>query len=293
MAVVGLVLFSNATGPPTTTFDLDGAGTPFPFTPTDSANNTYPVFYTSPVLSSDEHTLTIKITSNNGANFYLDGIVNTLEPGTTASSGAMPEQTYSFPSTTPSSQPSSVKSTPVGAIVGGVVGGLALLLGAAFAFYFLFWRYRNAKPYVRRSAILGDPSKFKLSLTRISNCSPCFPVVEKITPFSPDAVVPLVSQLVYPQPPPSSVSDSSAPSAVTGVSGTTTGTLRVANAAEAGHALTPAQRKAAEAGLRTTPEQVQQYEDSGYRFDATGAPSGSALAAVPVPPDVPPVYSES
>lgn len=55
--------------------------------------------------------------------------------------------------------------------------------------------------------------------------------------------------------------------------------------------LTPGHRKAAEAGIRTTPgAPVLQFQDSGYRFEpAQGTPQPRPR----VPDDVPPVYSES
>ncbi len=57
--------------------------------------------------------------------------------------------------------------------------------------------------------------------------------------------------------------------------------------------LTPAERKATEAGLRSKPEDVQQHSDSGYRFDSGGESSSSGLISSQVPAESPPVYSES
>jgi hypothetical protein len=61
--------------------------------------------------------------------------------------------------------------------------------------------------------------------------------------------------------------------------------------------LTPGQRKAAEAGIRTTSDvPVHQHRDSGYRFqDGTQAgPSQLPLSRDgQVPEELPPVYSES
>ncbi|GJE85879.1 hypothetical protein PsYK624_019580 [Phanerochaete sordida] len=303
VAVQCLTLYQDK--PPEALFILDDSS-PSSYTPPASTNGSAVVFYKSAVLSSDQHSLQIFVGGDTGAPVYLDVIaVDGASQGSswaTSAGGQVVQTAYANPlQSGASSGASSKSSVPVGAIVGGVVGGVAVIVIAALAILWMCWkRHRKQGPYFYGpSATAGE-----LLSGEAKEISP-FPTPDPqqplpVTLHAPSAysgstltapsAPPSAYGGQYASYPPSSVDGSEQSSAWSGGTRSTTTLLTVTNAAPNAAGLTPGQRKALEAGLRTVPEAGGvQHADSGVRFDEHGQPSGSESSSVPA--DAPPVYS--
>lgn len=115
-------------------------------------------FFVSPPLSDGIHELEVVVAAASQDNaFYFDYL------------GVVPETAHESASqdyiTSPLSEPTSTvfvtqmteeHRTPLGPIIGGVLGGMAILLGAIFAFWFVFRRHRRGRAYFYRRVDVSE-----------------------------------------------------------------------------------------------------------------------------------------
>ncbi|KAI0639550.1 hypothetical protein C8Q77DRAFT_1081786 [Trametes polyzona] len=300
---------------PVSGYTLDGAKNSVFLFQGDVANATSVVFFNSGPLSFGKHTLDITVLRIEDDIPYLLDEIFIQEPIQTSTSTAVWVSTVFV---TPTAAPSSItdqnisgststSSVPTGAIVGGAVGGAALLVIAALAFYFLYFRRRRHGVYAYHSfgqappldSEKDDPKDAAIAPARIEPFVSPLPtsVYSDTPPYAPTATAPSVvpstpgSPHSYP-PPTGSVSGSRASGS--GAGSSTGRTLSVVNDTSDGAYLTPAQRKAAEAKRMTTDSQsVQYHADSGVRFDSEGRPIEAPASEVQPLSDVPPEYTPS
>ncbi|KAI0651990.1 hypothetical protein C8Q79DRAFT_70713 [Trametes meyenii] len=312
IVIIGATLSDGtSTTGPISAYTLDGAQNSVFLYQANATDATDVTFYNSGQLSSGSHTLDISILSVSNIPFLLDAVY-VLEPSSATVSASSTAVWVSTVFVTPSAASSSLadqttvsggastSSTPVGAIVGGVVGGVALLVAAALAIYFLYFRHRRGA-YAYHSfgdAPLFDSDKDHPSVKPV----PTAPVEPFLAATSTTAYTdaPPYTPSAQSELPPTPGTPHTYPPVAGSVSGSGSGagsssgrTLSVVNDAE-GVFLSPAQRKAAEAKQRqSTTESVQFHADSGVRFDSEGRPiEASASEALPLA-DVPPEYTPS
>ncbi|PIL31818.1 hypothetical protein GSI_06522 [Ganoderma sinense ZZ0214-1] len=126
----------------------------------DVANATNVDFFNSGPLTSGRHTLKITVLDiDDNVPFLLDAVAVGQPQGATPTTAVWVTTVFATGTSAPTSvldrgnsttsnlSSDSKSSAPVGAIVGGVVGGVALLVGAALAFYFLYTRRRSTQDY--------------------------------------------------------------------------------------------------------------------------------------------------
>ncbi|TBU49881.1 hypothetical protein BD309DRAFT_946440 [Dichomitus squalens] len=324
-----------------------------------ATNATGVTFFNSGPLSAGKHSLEITVLQvTDGIPFLLDAVAvgqpqatpstavwvtTVFATGTSAPTSVLDHSTAT--SSTVASSASSSKSLPIGAIVGGVVGGVALLVGAALAFYFLYWRKRHSRDYeyrgfsgdpfdTEKDHLAGPPPPPTASEGRFSARYSQFEPFLAPTSPTPYTDAPSVT-------PHTSIYGASALGAAGAAAAAAAGVVGATGAAAAAHtyppaqgsvlssstsgvgrtlsvvndagdvglglgaaALTPAERKAAEAagekGGAGADQPVQYHADSGVRFDsegkaveASGSGSGSGSGPhEPEPLDVPPEYTE-
>ncbi|RPD55872.1 hypothetical protein L227DRAFT_656646 [Lentinus tigrinus ALCF2SS1-6] len=323
IAIIGATLAlpgAKSDAGPVSSYVIDGSQNSAFLYQADVTNATDVTFFFSGTLSEGEHTLEIEVLDVTPETpFLLDAIALRQPEGVTTTTAiwvstvfATPSSATSTPTDISGSVAHSGSSLPIGAIVGGVVGGVALLVAAAIAFYFLYWRKRHYGYHGFSRDALFDADMEKDHLT--SSAVPPAEHAAQIEPFLAPTSTPQYSEYrdtpsasdqsssaagaphTYPPPASGSVGGRSASSSASG-SGRT---LSVVNPETAAVALTPAQRKAQEAKQGSQPPNrpVQYHADSGVRFDGEGRPiesggSGSQEAEAPPLADVPPEYSET
>ncbi|KAI0669761.1 hypothetical protein C8Q78DRAFT_1079687 [Trametes maxima] len=317
IVIIGATLSdgSDTTGP-ISAYTLDGAQNSVFLYQANATDATDVTFYNSGQLSSGRHTLDISILSVANIPFLLDAVY-ILEPSSATVSASSTAVWVSTVFVTPSAASSSLadksnasggtstsSTPPVGAIVGGVVGGVALLVAAALALYFLYFRHRRGA-YAYHS--FGDAPLFDSDKDHPSaKSAPTAPVEPFLSATSTTAYsdAPPYTPSTQSEPPQTPGTPHTYPPVAGSVSGSGSGsgsgagsssgrTLSVVNDTE-GVFLSPAQRKAAEAKQRqSTTESVQFHADSGMRFDSEGRPiKASTSEALPLA-DVPPEYTPS
>ncbi|CDO75495.1 hypothetical protein BN946_scf184935.g31 [Trametes cinnabarina] len=294
---------------PVSEYVLDGAkNTAFLFQ-ANATNTTNTIFFNSGSLSTGPHTLDIGvITITENIPYLLDAVylqqsVQSDQPST--STAVWVSTVFVTPTGAPGGvakddnvSGASSSSVPLGAIIGGAVGGVALLVCAALAVYFLWFRRRRHGVYAYRSFGGGEPL-FDSEKDRIR---PSDVAGSQIEPFLAPAPtvsysdnpsystrtpseVPPTPQTPHTYPPPASSASGS------GAGSSSGRTLSVVNDTSDGAYLTPAQRKAAEA--KREAERVQFHADSGVRFDSEGRPIEASSSEILPLADVPPQYTPS
>ena len=124
--VTGYVFFLESTGPPSATFSIDNEAQ-YMYTPNATANLTYPIYLSSGILPSDGHTITVTVTSTNGAAFYLDSFTDIISvAGETSIRSAVPASTVS--PTSDGNDANSRHRHDIGVVVGAVMAGACLVL---------------------------------------------------------------------------------------------------------------------------------------------------------------------
>ncbi|KAI0328512.1 hypothetical protein GY45DRAFT_1347143 [Cubamyces sp. BRFM 1775] len=297
---------------PVSAYSIDGNRNSVFLFQADAVNATGITFFNSGPLTLDSHTLDIEVITITDNIPYLLDAVYVEEPVQQATSTAqwvstvfvtppaatnLADQSNAFGS-------SSSSSVPVGAIVGGTVGGVALLIAAALAVYFLYFRHRRHGVYAYQSfggAPIFDSEKDHLTghPAEAAQVEPFLAPAPTSSysdnpPYAPSAPseVPPTPRTPHTYPPASSTFGGSGSGA-----GSSSGrTLSVVNdTVDAVGYLTPAQRKAAEAKQQSLPQpgDVQFHADSGVRFDSLGRPIEASTSEVLPLADVPPEYTPS
>lgn len=162
--VNGGILLKESAGPvPPASFAVDG-GEPHTFTAPDSFNATWNnTLYGSDALADGSHTLNITLLGSGSPWLFDVFLYNGTEEATTTTTTAVATKTAAVteqlivvntvvatPSASIATPPAAASraAVPVGPIVGGIVGGVTLLVCAAMAFYFLYWKRRTrGRPY--------------------------------------------------------------------------------------------------------------------------------------------------
>ncbi|OSD03212.1 hypothetical protein PYCCODRAFT_1424749 [Trametes coccinea BRFM310] len=294
---------------PVSAYVLDGAkNTAFLFQ-ANATNATDVTFFNSGALNTGNHTLDIEVITITENIPYLLDAVYLQQPVDSGPSSTTTAVWVSTVFVTPPSAPTNIadkddvagasaSSVPVGAIVGGAVGGFTLLVCAALAVYFLYFRRRRHGVYAYHSFGGGEPlfdsEKDRLRPTEVAG--------SQIEPFlAPAPTTTYSDNPTYSPRAPSELSPTpqtphTYPPAASSISGSGAGsssgrTLSVVNDYSDGGYLTPAQRKAAEAKRES--ERVQFHADSGVRFDSEGRPVVPSTSEVLPLADVPPEYTPS
>ena len=148
---------------PITSYVLDNSQNSAFLFQADVANATNVDFFNSGPLTSGRHTLKITVLNvEDDVPFLLDAIAVGQPQGATPTTAVWVTTVFATGTSAPTSvlgrgnsttnnlSSDSKSSAPVGAIVGGVVGGVALLVGAALAFYFIYTRRRRTQDYAYR-----------------------------------------------------------------------------------------------------------------------------------------------
>ncbi|KAM5530505.1 hypothetical protein V8D89_015821 [Ganoderma adspersum] len=148
---------------PITSYVLDDSQNSAFLFQADVANATNVDFFNSGPLTSGRHSLKITVLNiEDDVPFLLDAIAVGQPQGATPTTAVWVTTVFATGTSAPTSvldrgnsttsnlSSDSKSSAPVGAIVGGVVGGVALLVGAALAFYFLYTRRRRTQDYAYR-----------------------------------------------------------------------------------------------------------------------------------------------
>lgn len=152
IAVIGATIAlpgASSDSGPLSTYILDGSQNSAFVYSADVKNVSGVAFFVSENLTQGEHTLEISILSvSDKAPFLLDAIALRQPDETATTSAVWVSTVFVTPTSAPSNLSNNVatsggSSMPIGAIVGGVIGGVALLVGAALAFYFLYYRPRH------------------------------------------------------------------------------------------------------------------------------------------------------
>ncbi|KAH9898261.1 hypothetical protein C8Q73DRAFT_392705 [Cubamyces lactineus] len=296
---------------PISAYSIDGAKNSVFLFQADAANATGVTFFNSGPLTLGSHTLDIKIVSITDDIPYLLDAVYLEEPVQQATSTAQwvstvfvtPPAATNLADQSNVSGSASSSSVPVGAIVGGTIGGVALLVSAALAVYFLYFRRRRHGVYAYQSfggAPIFDSEKDHLTghPAEAGQVEPFLAPAPTSSYSDHPPYVPSVPSEVPPTPrtphtyPPASSTFGGSGSGAGSSSGRT---LSVVNdTADLGY-LTPAQRKAAEAKQQSLsqPGDVQFHADSGVRFDSQGRPIEASTSEVLPLADVPPEYTPS
>ncbi|KAJ8453479.1 hypothetical protein ONZ51_g13574 [Trametes cubensis] len=280
---------------PISAYSIDGAKNSVFLFQADPVNATGVTFFNSGPLTLGAHTLDIKIITITDDIPYLLDAVYLEEPVQQATSTA---QWVSTVFVTPPR-----RDKPRRHEQRGTIGGVALLVSAALAVYFLYFRRRQHGVYAYQSfggAPIFDSEKDHLTghPAEAAQVEPFLAPAPTSSysdhpPYAPTAPseVPPTPRTPHTYPPATSTFGGSGSGA-----GSSSGrTLSVVNdTADLGY-LTPAQRKAAEAKQQSMsqPGDVQFHADSGARFDSLGRPIEASTSEVAPLADVPPEYTPS
>ncbi|KAI0655218.1 hypothetical protein C8Q70DRAFT_893223, partial [Cubamyces menziesii] len=314
IVIIGATVAPTGASPdsgPISAYSIDGAKNSVFLFQADPVNATGVTFFNSGPLTLGAHTLDIKIITITDDIPYLLDAVYLEEPVQQATSTAQwvstvfvtPPAATNLADTSNVSGGASSSSVPVGAIVGGTIGGVALLVSAALAVYFLYFRRRQHGVYAYQSfggAPIFDSEKDHLTghPAEAAQVEPFLAPAPTSSYSDHPPYAPTAPSEVSPTPrtphtyPPATSTFGGSGSGAGSSSGRT---LSVVNdTADLGY-LTPAQRKAAEAKQQSMsqPGDVQFHADSGARFDSLGRPIEASTSEVAPLADVPPEYTPS